>query len=111
MLPDHHVKVEERIVSISYGHEVIPMITSKMVKVFKPKYEFMHIGLIQVVVKPLVRKGLDTAMLLYLKDSRLTYFQDSLLGIVETSLYERLIYFNYYTDLIVNSKAKTSLRP
>lgn len=44
------------------------MITSEMVIAHKSKYEFIHIGLIQVIVKSLVRKGLDMAIHLCLRE-------------------------------------------
>lgn len=100
LIPDIRVKIEEKTISMSNDHEVISMITKEMVKTYRPKYEFIHIGLVQVAVKPLVRGGLDIALLLCLRDGRITEFQDSLLG----------IYFNCHTDLTVKLKDKNILK-
>lgn len=86
------------------------MITYEMVKAHKQKYEFMHIGLIEVADKPLIKKGLDMAILLYLRDSKLTNFLDSLIVRIETSLCEVPIYFNSYTDLLIKFKDKNILK-
>lgn len=93
ILPNNRVRIEEKTVSISSNHEIISMITDNMVKTHKQKYEFIHISMVQVAVKPLVKKGLDTIILLCLRYGRLTNFQDSLLGMVETSLYKGPIFF------------------
>jgi len=50
------------------------------------KYKYLHIGCVQVAVKPLVREGLNASILMCLRDTRHNNFHDSLIGIVETSL-------------------------
>ncbi|XLS50773.1 hypothetical protein HN51_011450, partial [Arachis hypogaea] len=49
-------------------------------------YRYLHIGCVQVVVKPLIREGLNASILMCLRDIRHNDFQDSLIGTVETSL-------------------------
>jgi len=46
--------------------------------------------------------GIDVAILMCLKDIRHNKFEDSLIGMVETSLGQGLVYFNYYPNKKVN---------
>jgi hypothetical protein len=70
-------------------------------------FSFIHIGLVQVAVKPLTRQGLNTSVFLGLRDGRFTVYQDALLGIVESSLYNGPIYFDCYPNFAVSLKDKT----
>ena len=54
--------------------------------------------MVQVVVKPLTREALNTSVLLYLRDDRHLRFNDSLLGMMETSLHNGPVYFNCYPN-------------
>lgn len=71
--------IVEKTVSISNCHEVISMIIQDIIKLHKQKYEFIHIRMMQVAIKPLVRRGLNTTILLCLRDGCFTNSQDSLL--------------------------------
>lgn len=62
------------------------------------------------MVKSLVKRELDIATLLCLRDGRLTKFQDSLLGMVEISLYEGPIFFNCNNDLTLKLRDKNILK-
>lgn len=42
--------------------------------------KYLHIGSVQVWLRPLTRGSLDVAMFLCLRDIRQNHFQDSLLG-------------------------------
>lgn len=66
--------------------------------------------MIQVATKLLVRRELDIAILLCLRDGHLIRFQDSLLSMVETSFYEGPIYFNCNIDLTFKLKDKNILK-
>ena len=59
----------------------------------------MHIGLVQVTVKPLTRKGINASMLLCLRDAKYKDFHISFLGMITSSLFDGLVYFNCYPDL------------
>jgi hypothetical protein len=43
----------------------------------KDGYKYLHLGLIQVAVKPLHKLGLNTPLLLVLRDTRIKDFQES----------------------------------
>ncbi|QHO07564.1 polyprotein [Arachis hypogaea] len=55
-----------------------------------------------VAVKPLIREGLNTSILMCLRDIRHNDFQDSLIGTVETSLGHGPVYFNCFPNKMVS---------
>ncbi|KAH1198389.1 polyprotein [Glycine max] len=66
------------------------------------KYKYLHIGCVQVAIKPLIDMGIDATVLMCLRDIRHNKFEDSLIGMVETSLGQGPIYFNYYPNKTVS---------
>ena len=66
------------------------------------KYRYLHIGCVQVVINPLIDMGIDAAVLMCLRDIRHNKFEDSLIGTVETSLGQGLVYFNCYPNKTVS---------
>ncbi|KAL4603778.1 hypothetical protein ACB092_10G148100 [Castanea dentata] len=61
--------------------------------------KYLHIGLVQVAVKPLTRKGIDASVLMCLRDTRFKKCNDSILGMITASLYDGPVYFDCYPDL------------
>ena len=59
----------------------------------------MHIGLVQVSIKPLTRKGINASVLMCLRYARFKVFSNSILGMITASMYDGLVYFNYYPDI------------
>ena len=57
-------------------------------------FRYIHFGLIQVAIKPLVCMGLDAPIYLALRDKRLKKYKSSLLAIIQTNVYNGPIYFN-----------------
>lgn len=55
---------------------------------------YIHFGLIQIAIKPLFRTGIDSPILMLLRDKTLLKFEDSLLGAVQTNLCNGAVYFN-----------------
>ncbi|PIA27489.1 hypothetical protein AQUCO_07700041v1 [Aquilegia coerulea] len=64
-----------------------------------PNYHYIHIGLIQIAVKPLHLKGIDCCFLLALRDARCTNYQKSLMGIMESTTSNGPVYCNIYPNL------------
>lgn len=73
------------------------------------KYNYLHFGLVQIRTKLLSRKGLDISLLICLRVSRFSDFNDSLLGIVEINLRSGPIYFDCFPNFIVPLKDINSL--
>ena len=63
------------------------------------KFNYLHIGMVQVAIKPLTRKGINAFVLMCLRDARFKNFKDSILGMIIVSLYDGPVYFNCYPDL------------
>ena len=62
----------------------------------------MHIGLVQVGVKPLIREGLNNLILMALRDTRHIRFNDSLLGTIESNLSDGPVHFNCFPNFTVH---------
>ena len=62
-------------------------------------FSYLHIGLVQVAVKPLTQKGINASILMCLRDARFKVFFDNILGMITASLYDGPVYFNYYPDI------------
>lgn len=60
------------------------------------KYNFIHVGLIQVAVKPLTHRGINASLLLCLRDARFRDYSTSMLGILESSLHNGTIHFFFF---------------
>ena len=63
------------------------------------KLGYLHIGLVQVVVKPLTRKGINASVLMCLRDARFKKFNDSILSMIIAFLYDGPVYFDCYPDI------------
>ena len=44
------------------------------------KFSYLIIGMVQVAIKPLTRKGINASILMCLRDARFKNFKDSILG-------------------------------
>ncbi|KAK9724328.1 hypothetical protein RND81_05G064500 [Saponaria officinalis] len=71
-------------------------------KYIQKKYRFIHFGLVQVAVKPLVHKGIDCPIYMALRDNRLKTYKDSLLAVVQTNVCNGPVYFNCFPDYTVD---------
>ena len=90
--------------------KTIQLLSRKEIDKNIDNFSFIHFGLVQVVVKPLTRQGLNTSVFLGLRDGRFKIYQDALLGMVESSLYKSPIYFNCYPNLAVSLTDETVLQ-
>ena len=97
----YKVRTVEQIFSISKNHEKCCLFTKKNIGEFlaSKKFSYLHIGMIQVAIKPLTRKGINTSVLMCLRDARFKNFKDSILGMITASLYDSPVYFSCYHDL------------
>ena len=81
---EHKVKTVERAYALNKNQEECPLFQKKEMKEFKNKgFRFIHIGLIQVGIKPLTRRGINASVLLRLLDARFTNEDQARLGMVE----------------------------
>ncbi|GAV79143.1 LOW QUALITY PROTEIN: MP domain-containing protein, partial [Cephalotus follicularis] len=71
-------------------------------------FKYIYFALVQITIKPLTR-GLNSFVLTCLRDARHLNFDDSLIGAIETSLCNGLVYFNRYPDLTISLTDKNIL--
>ena len=64
------------------------------------KYNYLHIDCVHVAIKPLIDMGIDAAILMCLRDIRHNKFEDSLIGMVETSLQDKV----QFTSIVIQTK-------
>ena len=99
---DYHAITIEQVYNINKEYETCYLLSPAAVKAHrKDGQKFLHIGLVQVGVKPLIREGLNNSILMALRDARHIRFDDSLLGTIETSLSNGPIHFNCFPDFSI----------
>ena len=100
---DYHVKTIEQVYGINKEFETCYLLSPTTIKAHKKQgHNFLHIGLVQVGVKPLIREGLNSSILMALRDTRHIRFNDSLLGTIESSLSGRPVQFNCFPNFTIH---------
>ena len=62
----------------------------------------MHIGLIQIAVKPFIREGINAPIYMALRDKWLKKYKLPLLAMINTNIQNGPIFFNCYLDFCVD---------
>ncbi|KAH9781471.1 hypothetical protein KPL71_008488 [Citrus sinensis] len=105
------IKTEERDITLSKPFETIHLFSEHSLKKLKEKnFNYIHIGLIQVSIKPLTKERLNTSILAVLRDGRFISFDDSLLSSIESNLCKGPISFDCYPNITVSLKDKNILK-
>ena len=100
---DYHVRSIEQVYSINKEYETCYLLTSSALLVHKKEgHNYLHIALVQVGVKPLIKEGLNCSILMALRDTCHISFGDSLLGTIETSLSCGPVYFDCFPNFTVS---------
>ncbi|PIN19886.1 hypothetical protein CDL12_07433 [Handroanthus impetiginosus] len=99
---DYIVKIVEESIPLQEGYENFTILSRKLIESHRQKYKYLHLGMTQVGLKPLTRLGLNASALIIVRDRRHNQFEDSLLGIVESSLCEEPIYFKCFPNFTVS---------
>jgi hypothetical protein len=101
--PKHKVKTIERAYALNKNQEECLLFRKKEMKEFKNKgFRFIHLGLTQVGIKPLTRRGINASVLLRLIDARFTNENQAHLGMVEANVSHGPISFNVNPDLTLS---------
>jgi len=99
----YYVKTHEEAISLQSGMQTIGMIKSNSIQShLKANYRFMHIGLVQVAIKPLLKTGVNAPIYLALRDKRLRHYKSSLLAVIQTNVCKGPIFFNCYPNFMVD---------
>ncbi|KAJ9140919.1 hypothetical protein P3X46_031510 [Hevea brasiliensis] len=99
---DYVIKTVEQATPIHEGLSSRSLFSEELLKRHQKEYSFLHIGMVQVALKPATRLGLNTSALICVRDKRHNNFNDSLLGIVESSLCDGPIYFSCYPNFTIS---------
>ena len=100
---DYHVKTIEQVYGINKEFETCYLLSPTTIKAHKKQgHNFLHIGLVQVRVKPLIREGLNSSILMALRDTHHIRFDDSLLGTIETGLNGGPVHFNCFPNFTIH---------
>ena len=86
-LSNYIIKTVERTYFLKQNFETIKLLNSDDIDKHIKNFSFIYFGLVQVAVKPLIRQGLNTNVLLCLRDGRFKIYKNVLLGMVESSLF------------------------
>ncbi|KAL6318639.1 hypothetical protein AAG906_000717 [Vitis piasezkii] len=99
---DYTIKTSEMSVSLEQDDQVIRLLDNISVEKHKKNgYNFIHFGMIQVAAKPLTRLGLNTAIVMCLRDNRHLEYRDSIIGAVQAGLNDGPVYFQCYPNFTV----------
>ena len=101
-MTDYTIKTIERTYSLFNEYETIQLFSIDSINRHREKYVVLHVGLVWVAIKPLTREVLNTSVLLCLRDDKHLRFNDSLLGMMETSLHNGPVYFNCYSNFALS---------
>ncbi|XLS66820.1 hypothetical protein HN51_017843, partial [Arachis hypogaea] len=87
------------------NNHIINILEEEKLKEHQEKcYNFIHIGLIQVVVKPNFRLGINISIFMILRDTRFKKFRDSLIAILKSNCHDGLVFFNCYPNFSMSLK-------
>ncbi|GAV59543.1 MP domain-containing protein, partial [Cephalotus follicularis] len=103
------IQTIEQTIKITKTQQNIKLLDEKTIKELAKFFKYIHFPLVQVTIKPLTRQGLNTSVLVCLRDARHLNFDDSLITAIETSLSNGPIYFDGYPDLAISLTDKNIL--
>ena len=99
----YSIRTHEEAISLQNGLQTLPTIKQNAIEHhLKADYRFMHIGLVQVAVKPLLRKGVNTPFFMVQRDKRLKKYKSSLLAVIQTNVSKGPTFFNCFPDFTVD---------
>nr|KAJ0188164.1 hypothetical protein LSAT_V11C900485590 [Lactuca sativa] len=64
----YSIKMTEQTLSIGQNQQNLHLLSSRSILEHRTKYKFLHVGLVQIAIKPLFRIGIDAPVLLILRD-------------------------------------------
>ena len=106
---DYVIATEEKDVPISDGLTTIKLLSKNSLERYAKEWKYMHIGLVQVGAKPLTKLGLDTSVLMVLRDARELEYERSVHATIETSLSMGPIHFECHPNAMIGLRDKTIL--
>jgi hypothetical protein len=100
---EYSVRTIEQTFAISGNNSTFQLFNKRFVNDSKNKeYKFLHVGSVQVAVKPLTRLGINASVLLCLRDARFVNFKTSILGMIQSSLFNGPVHFDVFPNLTLS---------
>lgn len=93
------IKTLEQSISLDDSSIRLKLLSLQDIEQYLEKYNYLHIGCIQIAFKPLTLSGLNASILASIRDARCLDFLPSLMGIAQTSLCHGPVYFNIFPNL------------
>ncbi|KAI8545611.1 hypothetical protein RHMOL_Rhmol07G0053100 [Rhododendron molle] len=93
------IKTKEKTESIELNDKIINLMDRSDLLAHMRNYNYIHIGLVQIALKPLTLLGMDTCLQVTLRDGRCNNWRSSIMGAIGTSLCHGPVYFNTYPNL------------
>ncbi|XP_021768241.1 uncharacterized protein LOC110732592 [Chenopodium quinoa] len=112
IFPSYAVRDYEQTITLKAANQNVSakLLTRDFLKGFiKKQHNFMHLGLVQISIKPLMRDGLEAPIIVCVRDARHSSFKNSLLALVEANLSQGPIYFNCFPSFSVSLADASSL--
>ena len=101
---NYSLKTKEKTISLNQNLKSLQLLSQNTINHHKKKFNYIHLGLVQVAIKPLFRLDLDILVFVYLRDARSTKFIDSILSMIDSNLANGPIYFNCFPLLFHEHK-------
>ena len=67
---DYIIITVEEIIPLDDIEKTFQLLSNKSIKKHKQEFNFLHIGCVQVYLKPIIRLGMNTSILICLRDAR-----------------------------------------
>ena len=99
---NYSIKTEEKPIPLNQNLESLQLVSQNTINQHRKKFNYIHIGLVQVAIKPLFRLGLDIPIFVCLRDGRSTRFTDSIFSMIDSNLANGPVYFNYFPNFSMN---------
>jgi hypothetical protein len=100
---EYSVRTVEQTFAISGNNSTFQLFNKRFVNDSKNKeYKFLHVGSVQVAVKPLTRLGINASVLLCLRDARFVNFKTSILGMIQSSLFNGPVHFDVFPNFTLS---------
>ncbi|XP_057521551.1 uncharacterized protein LOC130801684 isoform X1 [Amaranthus tricolor] len=113
-IPSYIIKDFEETVKINSSNNKnvsLNLLSTKFLNGFIKKHHlFLHLGLVQIAIKPLITDGLGAPIVVCIRDVRHHNFQKSLLALVESDLCKGPFYFNCFPSFSVSLDDVSSLQ-
>lgn len=113
IFPSYAVNDYEETITLNANEQnvSINLFTRDFIKGFiKKQHKFLHLGLVQIAIKPLLRDGLGAPIVVALRDARLLNFKNSLLAFVESNLSQGPFYFDCFPSYSVSLDDPSSMK-